>query len=62
MAKNRAQPSDKKSQGNAKGHFGVTAGAIAESDRDFANAQIATATDDRFENNFETAGRRRQLQ
>jgi hypothetical protein len=62
MTKHRTRPSEEKLERNAERHLRFPADAITKSDRNFTNAEGATAMHNRFESNFETAGGWREFQ
>src|SRR2546429_9305322 len=62
MLENRAQPAEKKSECNLQRHFRFSVYAFTKDDGNFAYAQRSAGAHHCLENNFETAGLRREFQ
>jgi len=62
MLEHRVQPVEKKSQRNAERHFRFPVYAFTKDDGNFAYAQRSAGAHHCLENNFETAGLRREFQ
>ena len=62
MFEHRVEPAEKKSQGNAERHFRFPIYAFTKDDRNFTYAQRSAGAQHCLENNFETAGLRREFQ
>ena len=62
MLEHRVEPAEKKSQGNAERHFRFPMYAFTKGDRNFTYAQRSARAQHCLENNFETAGLRREFQ
>ncbi len=62
MLEHRVEPAEKKSQGNAERHFRFPMYALSKDDGNLTDAQRSTRAQHCLENNFETAGLRREFQ
>jgi len=62
MLDHRVEPAEKKSQGNAERHFRFPVYAFTKDDGNFMYAQRSARAQHCLENNFETAGLRREFQ
>jgi hypothetical protein len=62
MFEHRVEPAEKKSQGNAERHFRFPVYAFTKDDRNFTYAQRSAGAQHCLEDNFETAGLRREFQ
>jgi hypothetical protein len=62
MLEHRAQPAEKESQRNAQRHLRFPAYAFAKDDGNLTCAQCSAGAHHCLENNFETAGLRREFQ
>src|SRR6266568_8025906 len=62
MLEHRVEPAEEKSQGNVERHFRFPARSFTKDDRNFTYAQRSARAQHCLENNFETAGLRREFQ
>ena len=62
MLDHRVEPAQKKSKCNAERHFRFPVYAFPKDDRNFTYAQRSAGAQQCLENNFETAGLRREFQ